>query len=67
MRAARPVRACGRAEKDRTRSAMATVFGGPRTGRGQVGGAARGNRGSDGPAEDQAFLVSQKILSIWAM
>lgn len=46
---------------------MDAVLGGLRTGCGQAGGATRVTAGSDGPAMDQAFLVSQKILSIWAM
>ncbi|MDH6629469.1 hypothetical protein M2271_007305 [Streptomyces sp. LBL] len=38
-----------------------------RTGCGQLDQAIERNRRSSGMIGDQAFLVSQKILSIWAM
>lgn len=54
-------------KENRTRSVTDAVLGDPRTGCGKVGDATRDNRRSNGLAGDQAFLVSQKILSIWAM
>ena len=46
---------------------MDAVLGGLRTGCGQVGGSTRDIAGRAARAGAQAFLVSQKILSIWAM
>ena len=54
-------------EEDRTRSAMDAVLGGLRTGCGEGDPATKEIAGQGGMIQDQAFLVSQKILSIWAM
>jgi hypothetical protein len=45
---------------------MDAVLGGLRTGCGQVDQAVEGSQVS-GMTKGQAFLVSQKILSIWVM
>ncbi len=54
-------------EEDRTRAVMDAVLGGLRTGCGQLSGTTRESAGQGRLEGDQAFLVSQKILSIWAM
>lgn len=46
---------------------MDAVLGGQRTGCGPVDLATKEDCRSNGMIQDQAFLVSQKILSIWAM
>ena len=55
------------AGKDRTRAAMAAVFGGLRTGCGSGSRAGGGDRLPCGMTRGQAFLVSQKMRSISAM
>ncbi|MGY4276060.1 hypothetical protein ACVILE_002240 [Streptomyces sp. M18.1] len=50
----------------RTRTAGNAVLGAPRTGCGPET-VRLGKRTQKALIEDQAFLVSQKILSIWAM
>ena len=53
-------------EDDRTRSVMDSVLAVLRTGCGPIGCEEETCR-SEVMMTDQAFLVSQKILSIWAM
>lgn len=54
-------------EEDRTRTVVDAVLGGLRTGCGQADLATKEDCRSSSLINDQAFFVSQKILSIWAM